>query len=455
MKIVSERPTASSSQQSTRMTVAFRYGSLVLTAVGIGWAVVFAAMGWWTVVALDFAIIVTGVATYLLTTRGQLSFGILVSQASFMLIAITMGLLLDVPTAEAPRVTHLYLLVVAALGYLNYQREKTRMQLALIAACLLTYVVLASAPLALPFVVPMPEMVRTIGTWANTIIATTMLAACFYAMRAEFTRQDKFTQDLMAALWRSEFELVYQPQVDSARAVIGAEALLRWNSPQHGRVSPAEFIPQAEKSGLMVPIGAWVIERGCQVLAAWNARSDLCHLTLSINVSASQLLDDDFESIVRKALAESGADPQRLILELTESVMVSEMDLIAAKLDSLHDLGITIALDDFGTGYSSLSYLRRLPIQQLKIDRGFVQDAVKTMRSASLVENVVRIGRDLGHDVLAEGVETMEQHALLAKAGCSQFQGYLYGKPMPLAEFERCVGGETLNGSSALFHANG
>ncbi len=422
------------------MIVAFRYASLAITAIGIGWAVVFASIGWWPVVILDFAIIATGLTTYLLIRRGQLSCGLLVSQASLILIAVVMGVLLDVPTADAPRVSHIYLLVVAALGYLNYLREKSRTQLALIGVCLLSYIVLASAPVSLPFVVPMPDMMRTIGTWANATIATLMLAACAYIMRAELSRRDKFSRDLMAALWNGEFHLHYQPQVNATRSVIGAEALLRWCSPEHGQVSPAVFIPHAERSGLMVPLGTWVLEEGCRTLAKWAKQAESCHLTLSINVSVIQLLDDSFESVLRNALANSGADPRCLVLELTESVMVNQMDVVVAKLQRLHDLGITISLDDFGTGYSSLAYLRRMPIQQLKIDRSFVQDALGNSRSASLVENVIRIGQDLGQTVLAEGIESEEQHALLAEAGCSQFQGYLYGKPMPLGEFEQSVG---------------
>jgi EAL domain-containing protein (putative c-di-GMP-specific phosphodiesterase class I) len=282
-------------------------------------------------------------------------------------------------------------------------------------------------------------LLRSTGTWINTIMATTMLAAAVHAMQAEFVRKDKFSRDLVAALWNDEFQLVYQPQVDLSQTTIGAEALLRWNNPQRGAVSPVEFIPQAEKLGLMVAIGGWVLETGCYTLAAWGRNPHFQHLTLSVNVSASQLMHEDFEASVRNTLLKTRANPHRLILELTESIMVTDMEEVIAKLERLHDLGITISLDDFGTGFSSLSYLRRLPIQQIKIDRGFVQDAVKTTRSASLVKNVIRIGLDLDQNVLAEGIETPEQHALLAFAGCKQFQGYLYGKPMTLNDFEQRV----------------
>jgi len=435
-------PLAPTSQYSKRMVVAFRYGSLMFAGVGLIWGMVFAAIGWWGVVAMDLAIIAAGLSIYLLIQGGHLAFGILAGQAALIVIAIMMGLVLDVPTADAPRVSHLYLLVIAALGYLNYQREKSRTQLALIGLCLMAFIVLASAPLASSFVVTMPDAVRGAGTWANTILATTMLAACIHAMQAEFIRKDKFSRDLMAALLKDEFQLVFQPQVSPDRTTIGAEALLRWHSARRGSVSPVEFIPQAEKLGLMVAIGGWVLEEGCRTLAEWGKKPRFRHLTLSINVSASQLMHEDFEELVHDTLVKTGANPKRLILELTESVLVTEMDLVIAKLNALRHLGITISLDDFGTGYSSLSYLRRLPIQQIKIDRSFVQDSVNSEHSASLVKNVVHIGRDLGYDVLAEGVETEEQHALMAQVGSVQFQGYLYGKPMALADFEQRIEGE-------------
>ncbi len=432
-------PLAHTTHYSQRMVVAYRYGSLIFAGVGLIWAIVFATIGWWAVVALDFAIIATGLSVYLLIRRGHLAFGLLAAQAALIAIAIIMGLVLDVPTAEAPRVSHLYLLVIAALGYLNYQREKSRPQLALIGICLVAFIVLASAPLASPLVVTMPDSLRGAGTWANTILATTMLAACVHAMQAEFVRQDKSSRDLMAALLKDEFQLVYQPQVGLDRATIGAEALLRWHSPRRGTVSPVEFIPQAEKLGLMVAIGGWVLEEGCRILAEWSQKPGFRDLTLSINVSASQLMHEGFEELVHNTLVKTRANPHRLILELTESVLVTEMELVNAKLHALRNLGITISLDDFGTGYSSLSYLRRLPIQQIKIDRSFVQDSGSSGRSASLARNVVQIGRDLGYKVLAEGVETEEQHALLTQFGSVQFQGFLYGKPLALADFERRI----------------
>ena len=436
------RPNQNQDPFYARMVLVYRYGALAFVVAGLAWAVVFSKMGWWGVVALDFAIVARGHAIYLQNRRGHFTAGLLAGQAALAAIAITMALVMDVPTDDYPRVSHLYLLVIAALGYLNYQRQKSAAQAVLIGVCLAAFVVFASAPLANPFMVDMPDNLRVGGTWANALMATAMLAACIHAMHAEFVRRSDFSRDLTAALWNDEFRLLYQPQVDVDQATIGAEALIRWDSPRRGEVSPVEFVPRAEQLGLMPAIGGWVMEKGCETLAEWARRDELRHLTLSVNVSASQLVHEDFEKTVRDTIERTGADPRRLTLEITESMLLTEMEPIVARLERLRELGLSFALDDFGTGYSSLSYLRRLPVQQIKIDRSFVQDAASSLRGAQLVKNVIHIGRDLGLEVLAEGIETLPQHALLSAAGAKSFQGYLYGKPMPRDDFEARVAAE-------------
>ncbi|MCZ4288744.1 putative bifunctional diguanylate cyclase/phosphodiesterase [Hoeflea alexandrii] len=443
-KAVTQRSSALVNHYSDRMILAYRYGSLVLAALGAVWAVVFSLVGWWWVVALDFAIIACGLSIYWLIRIGHLTFGLLLAQVAIIAICLIMALLIDPPSVNGPRVTHIYLLVVAALGYLNYQRDGSRVQLSLIGFCLLAFIVLSSASLSSHALIEMPDWLRLGGTWFNSFVATSMLAGCIYVMQAEFNRKDRTSRELMAALWNGEFHLVYQPQVDGDGMVIGAEALLRWNSPKRGLVSPAEFIPEAESLGLMIPIGNWVLEKGCSTLAAWDSIPGLRHLTLSVNVSADQLMDKGFVEQVRETLITTGAKPQKLTLELTESILVSEVEQVIERLRELHEMGMTIALDDFGTGYSSLSYLRRLPIQMVKIDRSFVQDATSGQASASLVGNVVAMAQDLGLEVIAEGVETREQHALMAGFGCAKFQGYLYGRPVPLADFESRAGDKAL-----------
>ncbi|WP_424981580.1 putative bifunctional diguanylate cyclase/phosphodiesterase [Maritalea sp. S77] len=424
---------------SHRMEKAYKYGSLSFMAIGIAWAIVFIFMGWWLVVGMDLIIVALGGVIYFSMRKGHLRFGVFLAQVGLLLVAITMGVLLDVPTAEYPRVVHIYLLSLASLGYLNYQREKSNIQLLIIVICLLAFIVLSCAPLASPYVLQMPDLLRTVGTWANATMATIILAASVHAIHSELVRKDKDSRRLMSALWNKEFKLVFQPQVDKSRKIIGAEALIRWHHPDKGEISPASFIPQAEQLDLMPDIGKWVLEEGCTVLKSWEQNPKLQHLNLSLNVSAKQLMHDEFEENLKKILDRTGANPKKLTLEITESVLVTGFEIARTKLATLNELGITVALDDFGTGYSSLSYLRQLPVQHVKIDRSFVRDAALNDASKTLVKNLVQLCNDLGQNVVAEGVETEEQHKLLCEFGASRFQGFLYGRPADLSQLESGV----------------
>ncbi|MBN9333819.1 MAG: EAL domain-containing protein [Devosia sp.] len=213
--------------------------------------------------------------------------------------------------------------------------------------------------------------------------------------------------------------------------------MLRWKSPDGKQVSPAEFIPAAEQAGLMGRIGYWVLQSAMRTLAEWARHEETRHLTLSVNVSASQFLEDGFERSVLSLIETFGIDPTRLKIELTESVMVANPEIVIAKMQALRAAGIGMALDDFGTGYSSLGYLRQLPLTQLKIDRSFVQSMTDNKRSATLLRGIVKMGLDLELHVLAEGVETREQVSILTQNGCQAYQGYFFGRPMPLEEFMR------------------
>jgi EAL domain-containing protein (putative c-di-GMP-specific phosphodiesterase class I) len=252
-------------------------------------------------------------------------------------------------------------------------------------------------------------------------------------------------ESLRSALQEQQFVLHYQPQVDAAGRVIGAEALVRWEHPQRGCVSPADFIPVAEESGLIVPLGSWVLETACRQLAAWAAEPALSLLVMAVNVSARQFGHHDFVAQVKEALAGSGANPQRLKLELTESLLVDNMETTIAKMTALKALGVSFALDDFGTGYSSLSYLKRLPLDQLKIDQSFVRDVLHESNDAAIARTIVALSQSLGLSVIAEGVETEAQHEFLAHHGCSLYQGFLFSRPLPAAEFV-----DRVRGSRAL-----
>ena len=202
-------------------------------------------------------------------------------------------------------------------------------------------------------------------------------------------------------------------------------------------VSPAQFIPLAEESGLILPIGQWILDAACAQLKTWERDPRARDLQLSVNVSARQFHQPDFVEQVRQSLLASGADPTRLKLELTESVVLDNVETVIGRMQELDRLGVGFSLDDFGTGYSSLSYLKRLPLDQIKIDQSFVRDVPGDPNDAAIVRAILAMSRSLGLQVIAEGVETEVQRDFLFENGCSAFQGYLFGRPLPIEEWER------------------
>jgi diguanylate cyclase (GGDEF)-like protein/PAS domain S-box-containing protein len=242
--------------------------------------------------------------------------------------------------------------------------------------------------------------------------------------------------------------LHYQPQIDDEGKVFGAEVLVRWQHPEKGLIPPAAFIPLAEESGLILPIGRWVLETACRSLHTWETSPATRHLLLSVNVSAVQFHQPDFVDQVLAVIDATGADPTRLKLELTESMLLENADKVIPGMAALKARGIRFSLDDFGTGFSSLSYLKRLPLNQLKIDQSFVRDVESDPNDAAIVRTIIALGQSLGLNVIAEGVETDGQRNFLAVHGCKQFQGYLFGRPVPVEEFEQMLGGWRSNSTS-------
>ena len=249
--------------------------------------------------------------------------------------------------------------------------------------------------------------------------------------------------DLRHGLTHKHFVLHYQPLAEVDGRMTGVEALVRWNHPSRGMVAPNDFIPPAEESGLILPLGQWVLRTSCELLARWARDPATAHLTMAVNVSAHQLHRPDFIEQVLSVLADTGASPHRLKLELTESLLVNDIEGTISKMTQLKDAGVRFSLDDFGTGYSSLSYLHRLPLSQLKIDKSFVRDALGGQQGAAIAHTILALGRALKLTVLAEGVETQEQLAFVSEAGCSEFQGYLYSRPLPEEALTRFVAGAT------------
>jgi diguanylate cyclase (GGDEF)-like protein/PAS domain S-box-containing protein len=258
-------------------------------------------------------------------------------------------------------------------------------------------------------------------------------------MQLALNRRTALLAELRQAIGGEQLRLYYQPQLNSARQVVGAEALLRWQHPRRGLVQPNEFIPLAEETGLIVAMGQWALETACAQLKAWEGKPETGALTVAVNVSVAQFRQDGFVEQVLSAIEQSGANPRRLKLELTESVMVSDIEDIIAKMMSLKEKGISFSLDDFGTGYSSLAYLKRLPIEQLKIDQSFVRGILDDANDAAIARMVIVLAGSLGLNVIAEGVETQTQCEWLVSAGCHHFQGYLFGRPLALEQFEAFV----------------
>ena len=256
------------------------------------------------------------------------------------------------------------------------------------------------------------------------------------AMQAALEARTELADELRLALQQGQLQLHYQAQINSQYGPVGAETLLRWQHPERGMISPAQFIPLAEDNGLIVPIGQWVLEQACAQLKAWQNHPQARALPLSVNVSARQFRQPDFVDQVRACLHGSGIDPSKLKLELTESLVLENVESVIATMHAIKALGVGFSMDDFGTGYSSLSYLKRLPLDQLKIDQSFVRDIVTDPSDAVIVKTIIGMAHNLGLEVIAEGVETEAQRSLLIDYDCRVFQGYLFSRALPLAEFE-------------------
>ena len=256
------------------------------------------------------------------------------------------------------------------------------------------------------------------------------------SMQAAVTARAAMEDDLHKGLVEKQFSLNYQAQVDKAGSLIGCEALVRWTHPLRASVPPAEFISLAEETGLILPLGQWVLETACEQLAKWADVPEASQLSISVNVSVRQFKQTDFTAQVLSTIKRAGANPKRLKLELTESLLASDLDDIIAKMTALKQHGIGFALDDFGTGYSSLYYLKRLPLDQLKIDQSFVRNILTDLNDAAIAKVIIALSESLGFEVIAEGVETQAQLDFLAANGCNHFQGYLFNRPMPIEQFE-------------------
>ena len=263
-------------------------------------------------------------------------------------------------------------------------------------------------------------------------------SVCFFdpQMQAAATASAALSSELRQGLRNHEFLLHYQPQVGSDGRMFGVEALIRWQHPERGLIYPGEFIPQAEESGLILPLGQWVLEMACAQLAIWAKRVETKKLIIAVNVSVRQFRHPEFVEQLITIMNQTGIPAHLLQLELTESLLATGMEATIAEMGRLKRVGVTLAIDDFGMGYSALSYLKLMPLDQLKIDREFVKDVLTDPNDAAIARTIIGLAQSLGLAVIAEGVETEAQRELLARYGCESFQGHLFCKALPIAELE-------------------
>jgi EAL domain-containing protein (putative c-di-GMP-specific phosphodiesterase class I) len=421
-----------------RRTLLILGGACILS--GVGWGTAFGMGGAWAMVVVELGLVLVGVTAIVLVRRGRqrLAAGLMISSLAAWLMVLCLAL--DIPTPAAPRASHHYFLIMGMTAFLMFRGEKPWIRHGVPLASFAAYFLFASTywvwntPYAMPYRIP--EEMRATATWATNAVAFGVMYAMLWVMQADLKEQHALLSELRKALAERQLALHYQPQVDADGRVVGAEALLRWQHPQLGRVSPVDFIPVAEQSGLILPVGHWVLGTACAQLVQWAERPQTAHLVLAVNVSAQQFHQPDFVAQVMSVLERSGARASRLKLELTESMLVNDMDDIIAKMTLLKSHGVGLSLDDFGTGYSSLSYLKKLPVDQLKVDKSFVDEVLTSARGAAIVRTVVGLAQSMGLSVIAEGVETEAQRVFLAGLGCPAYQGYLACPPVPIERFE-------------------
>jgi len=422
-----------------RLSVAYQMASLCLIGFGILWLTWMSVEHQWPLVFLNLAYLIAGIYLWFRIRSGRFRVAAAVVHVFLFFVIAEICLIYDIPNPAAPRVTHLYFLAMAFLFYVTFRDINPRMTYAAVLIYIIGFIVFSSTTFAAPFATPLPDGLRVFGAWMHSGVAVAIMCASVYIMQADHATRSRLGGQLAAALAEDQFELYFQPQVDRKGVVQGAEALLRWKHPKRGMVPPGEFIPAAEHLGIMTLIGKWVLENACLRLADWQQDPGKSHLKLAINVSPQQFRDENFVFDVAETVRQHGIHPSRLELELTESIVVEDIEDVIAKMTRLVELGFTLSLDDFGTGYSSLRYLKRMPVSQVKIDQTFVRDMLTDERDAVIVKGIIQLGHELNLSVIAEGVETEKQRKFLIELGCTDFQGYLFSRPLPAAEFAAMV----------------
>lgn len=407
-----------------KIQAVFNIGALPTAFLGIAWGIYYFTQGKTCLAAILIALPLIVAAQFFVFKNEDLHVeGKFISVALPVFAAILC--LFDTPIEGTPRSVHIYFIPLA-VGVFFISQDRSVVQRYLIPIlCIAAFVVFGSTNIGITdrSLLPPPE-IRSFVLWTNTITAMACLVGMFAVMQIDLTSRKALERDMHRALAQGAFFLQYQPQVEQSGHVVGVEALLRWTHPTHGPISPADFIPLAERTGLIFPISDWVLREACAQQARWAEDPLTRHLTVSINISSVQFHRPDFVQSIASTVRASEADPKKIKLELTESIFVHDTDQAAAKMIELHNLGFSWALDDFGTGFSSLSVLKKLPLDQLKIDKSFVRDISHSPKGRAIVKAIISLSAELGITTVAEGTETREQIDWLKANGCSVYQGF-------------------------------
>ncbi|MBV8380306.1 MAG: EAL domain-containing protein [Paucibacter sp.] len=411
-------------------------GSVVLLSLSSFWALAFLWLG----LPSRSIYNLPGVALALLImsslrARWHRIASLLFVLAGTLAVALT-TLFVDVPTLLVPRSIPLYLMPLSTLTLFLMRHERWPLRVPMVCLQLVLFCGLAVNSGTYHQINLLSDGQRLAAAVGTALCAFLLQWWVVQVIMSEVRARSAMEFEFARAVAEGHLGFHLQAQCDVQGRVIGAEALMRWTHPQQGPIAPTEFIAMAERSGLIVPAGERILREVCALLARWRNDPDLATLSIAVNLSAAQLFQDGLPVRLLERVPEMRGMGGRLKLELTESIFVQDVAVVRSLLEDFRHEGIRIALDDFGTGFSSLTYLRRLPLDQLKVDKSFVCDVLEDSHAAKIAQTIVQLGRDLHLEVVAEGVETDAQRDMLQDMGCHAFQGYLFARPMPVEAFE-------------------
>ncbi|MCW2106631.1 UNVERIFIED_ORG: EAL domain-containing protein (putative c-di-GMP-specific phosphodiesterase class I) [Rahnella aquatilis] len=424
---------------TARLACLCRVAAYSGVVVCLGWLAFFIFLRDWELVISLLILAVFIMPCWRIAVNGHFPHGLMLAQTVCLIFVVVFCYRYDVPDVSVQRTTHLYLPVIALVGYMNYQQKKSIFQLIIIILSLLSFVVYCSTVNRFTIDNPSHRSFQILSVWLNPILSTLLLFGGIVAINVDFSRKKLMAKSIQDALYNEQFILLYQPMVNASGWITGAEALIRWKHPSQGLLSPSAFLRDAQNAGLMPMIGECVISQAFNCLMKWQKIEKIRHLTVSINITVDHIMQPDF---VRKLLDRVRVDNipcNQVHLELTESVFVSEPEIVAKKMNELVSAGFLFSLDDFGTGFSSLSTLRGLPLEQIKIDRSFITIVTESEKGAVIAKNIVRMGCELELEVVAEGIETEKQWAIMKEYGCTIFQGFFFSRPLSEKEYTQLV----------------